>query len=145
MVSPSLIPIWTFFVPILAVATVAYIYRRMYPSDIVKESLKVVSEYRDLEKKAKDKRTQRRLRTLRPRYLRARRILRLTMISKFILLTTFYLATSLVVLRYHIFYPAPAWIPLLTLKIKGQLYVNPLVLHLLGYVYALIAFREALL
>jgi hypothetical protein len=138
-------PLWTFFVPILAVATAAYIYRRMFPYEVVKESIRVVSEYKSLEREAKDKRAQKRLRSLRPRYQRARRILRTTTIVKFVLLMAFYIATSMTLIRYHIFFPAPAWIPLLTVEVNGHLVINPLLLHLLGYLYALIAFREALL
>ena len=140
-----LAPLWTFFVPLLAVATVAYIYRRMFPYEVIKEAMKIAGEYRGLEKEGKDKRTQKRLRSLRPKYLRARRILRSSIITKFILLTLFYIATSMALVRSGVLYPAPAWIPLLSTIVKGHLITNPLVLHLLGYLYALIAFRDFLM
>jgi hypothetical protein len=141
----SLIPLWIFFFPVLAVATAAYIYRRAFPYDLVKEAIEIANEYRNLERSAKDKRTQRRLRSLRPKYLKARRVLRAAILTKFVLLTAFYIATSTVVIRYPLSFPAPAWIPFLTLNVKDELVINPLLLHLLGYLYALIAFRDALL
>lgn len=142
---PYLAPLWTFFVPLLAVATVAYIYRHMFPYDIVRNAIKIAGEYREIEKEAKDKRAQKRLKSLRPKYIRARKILRSSMITKFVLLTLFYIATSMALIKSSVLYPAPAWIPLLSTIAKGYLVTNPLVLHLLGYLYALIAFRDALL
>lgn len=134
-----------FFAPLLVLGAVAYTYRRIFPKSLIEEQLNLIGEYKALERRGRGKRAVKKLRSLEPRYKRARRILLFSNLFKFMMVILAYMATSLYIVVSVPPEPAPAYIPVLTVETTEGLVVNPLTVHFMGYMYAIIVFREAFL
>ncbi|GAB6147601.1 hypothetical protein [Stetteria hydrogenophila] len=141
---PYLYPLASFLLPILAVYSVAVVYRSIYPYEAVREAVASLAEYRMLSR-MRSKRAVKRARQLAPQAREARRLLLRALLFKTAMLIGVFAATSILVLRTPLAY-SPFDLPPLTLSSQGG---EPLVytsfIHLAGYIYALLLFRDYLL
>jgi len=139
----DLYPLVVFLAPIPSLAVAAMAYRSMYSRARIEEALRVVREYQQLGS-SRSKRALKKMRSMEPLYREARGLLLRATLVKMLLVASVYTATSLSMAARYAF-PAPAGIPILTLTSGGQPYMHAMVLHFLGYIYALILLRDTLL
>lgn len=145
---PYFYPLASFLLPILAVYSVARIYRSVYPYESVKAALEAIAEYRLLSR-SPSKRAAKRARQLAPRARAARRMLLRALLFKMVALTGVFMATTLLIWAAPLAY-SPFELPLFTGRaLIGEGGETPVaytpVLHLAGYIYALLLFRDYLL
>jgi hypothetical protein len=139
----DLYPLAVFLAPIPSLAVAAIAYRSIYPRARIEEALRVVREYQQL-RGSRSKRALKKMRSMEPLYREARSLLLKATLLKMLLVASVYTATSLSMAARYAF-PAPARIPILTLTHEGQPFMHALVLHFLGYIYALVLLRDTLL
>jgi len=138
--------LFAFVSPIVVLGLVTMVYRIFYPRSLIEEYLRVLGEYKALERRGRGKRAAKRLRAMESSYKRARRSLLKANLFKFMLVILSYLFTSMFVFINIQASQAPAAIPFITAEgQEGELLVNPLAIHFLGYIYAIMALRDALL
>ncbi len=137
-------PLLVFLAPLPALAVAALAYRSIYPRHRIEEALRIAREYQELKAQGRSKRVLKKLRSMEPLYRDARGLLFRSLIVKMLLVASIYTATSMSMAARYAF-PSPAKIPLLTLTHSGSPYMHALVLHFLGYLYALILMRDTLL
>lgn len=144
---PYFYPLASFILPILAVYSVAKIYRSLYPYDYIRSALQILAEYRLLSR-AKSKRLVKRARQMAPKVKAARRLLLRALLFKMLALIAVFMATTVLVFNNPTAF-TPFDLPLFTLKVSqaggGEVLVAYIpVVHLAGYIYALLLFREYL-
>lgn len=131
--------------PVLLVFTTAYIYRSFFPKALVKRAIDIVAEYRMLESRARSKREIKKLRSLRPDYLRARRYLLKSVMTNFLLLTLFYIAGGLTIVSSYPVISTPIGIPFITVATdEGILLMPTLLIYFFMFLYAAMLFRDML-
>jgi len=139
----DLYPLMVFLVPLPALAVAAMAYRSIYSRHRIEEALRLVREYQQL-RGSRSKRALKKMRSMEPLYRESRSLLLKATLVKMVLVASIYTATSLSIASRYAF-PAPARIPLLTMTHGGQPYMHAMILHFLGYLYALILLRDTLL
>ncbi|MEB3816701.1 MAG: hypothetical protein LRS46_01990 [Desulfurococcales archaeon] len=140
----DLYPLLVFVAPIPSLAVAAVAYRSIYPRERLEEAIAIVKEYQELRAMGRSKRILRRLRSLEPSYRHARGVLLRASLVKMLFILSMYMATSLTLAARYAF-PSPARIPLITIEHGGTPYIHALFIHFLGYLYALVLFRDTLL
>ncbi len=136
------------FPPLLAVSSAilaVMVYRRIVPYDAIKTAIDVIAEYRALERGAKGKRAQKKLKSLEPEYRRARRLIFRSTMVKFLILTSFYIAGGLASVIVYPLVKSPYSLPLVTTEINGATVVPTFMLYFLAFIYTSLVYRKHLL
>ncbi|MCE4602168.1 MAG: hypothetical protein F7C08_01020 [Desulfurococcales archaeon] len=136
------------FPPLLAVSSAILaimVYRRIVPYDAIKTAIDIITEYRVLERGAKGKRAQKKLKTMEPEYRKARRLIFRSTMVKFLVLTSFYIAGGLAAVIVYPLIQSPYSLPLVTTEIDGITVVPTFMLYFLAFIYASLVYRKHLL
>lgn len=136
------------FSPLISVASV-YVagaaYRTLYPYSVVKEALEVVARYRSLDRKAREERSRRlekKLRSMRPEYGKARSLLFKALLIKFAILMLVYTITGITLVAIQPFVVTPYKLPLIIVEVEEGLVMPMLYVHFFMFMYSALLFRE---
>ncbi|MCE4613280.1 MAG: hypothetical protein F7C07_05555 [Desulfurococcales archaeon] len=138
-------PLLAILVPLLFAYSAISLYRSIYPYEAVKRSMEVVAEYRRLERTAKGKRDERKLKSLRPDYIRARRTLVRSILAKFLILTIFYVIGALFTAYTVPLLLSPFHVPLITLMVEGVPVASSFMIYFMVFLFMTLVLRERLL
>ncbi|MEM1873339.1 MAG: hypothetical protein QXS85_06090 [Acidilobaceae archaeon] len=130
-------------VSLTSILAVLALYSRIFkPEDLAQAQL-VVASYRDIGDSARDKRSQRRIKSRSLEYSRSVSLLRRALLAKLLMVLTVY---SILLLAYTLllapFVKAPFTIPLFTVMTEEGPQVSTAIVHFLVFVLAILAFRE---
>ena len=141
-----LAPLSAFVMPIILLYAVLYVYRLVYPYEKVREALEVLAEYRVLSRMG-GKRYAKRARQLAPRARAARRLLAKALALKMALVAAAFTSSMMLVFRVPVA-PSPYALPPIAAVAhgpEGDVAVAYLpMIHFLGYIYALLLYRDAM-
>ena len=144
---PATYPLASFLLAVLAVYATARIYRSLYPYERVRGAMEVIARYR-ITSRMPGKRAAKKARAMAPLAREARGLLLRAFLVKTVLLTSVFLATMLIVWRVPVAF-SPFELPPVSATVEtpeGPVTVAYIpVIHLMGYIYAVLLFRDYLL
>ncbi len=144
---PATYPLATFILAILAVYATAKLYRSLYPYDRVREAMEVIARYR-ITSRMPGKRAAKRARAMAPLARDARRLILKALLAKTLLMTSVFIATMIIVWRVPVAF-SPFDLPPVAASVETEEGVVAVaytpIIHLMGYIYGVLLFRDYLL
>jgi uncharacterized membrane protein (DUF106 family) len=136
------------FLTAIVFAWIAVLFSRIFVrEDDVKKAIEIINEYRQAIDEASSRpRLKKKLRSMYRDYKRARNFLLMSSLKKMILLIIAYSISSIIVIvTVGTTVASPIVIPGATIVSNGMYYVPSVLVHFLGYIYALVLFRKDLI
>jgi len=140
-----LLPIIVISLPLLFAYSAITLYRSIYPYETVKKSIDFIAEYRRLERTVKGKRGERKLKALKPEYMKARRVLVRSILVKFLVLTIFYVIGALFTASLVPILFSPFHVPLITFMVDGVPVASSFIIYFMVFLFMTLVLREKLL
>lgn len=141
----NLLPLFPVLLAMASAILAIMVYRRVIPYEAIREAIDLVAEYRALERGARGKRAQKKLKAMEPEYRRARRLIFRGTLVKFLVLTSFYMTGGLAAVIVYPLVRSPYDLPLITTSIDGVTVVPTFMLYFLVFIYTSLVYRKHLL